>query len=67
MLETGVVAEICSSKLCLKSVLPFKSIRKARKLTCVREDITLQGRSDYAHFWRKSTYHSLMALKLGES
>lgn len=58
MLETGVIAEICLSKLCLKSVLPFKSIRKAGKLTCVKEAVTLQVRSDYAHFWRKSTYHS---------
>lgn len=59
VLEMGVVAEICSSKLwLLKSVLPFKSIRKAWKLTCVRGATTFQVRSDYAHFWRKLTYHS---------
>lgn len=46
LFKQTVSVEICS----------YKSIRKVRKLTCVREATTLQGRNDYARFWRKSTY-----------
>lgn len=63
---TSIREEMCARNRCgyrnlfkqtvSVEISSYKSIRKVRKLTCGREATTLQGRNDYAHFWRKSTY-----------